>query len=81
MPTSGDLRMNAASDSPVPLNWSKSSRETTTATERPCTVMSCGPSRAASRTNSENRAFAACNCRPAATCRTPRIRENGNGYA
>lgn len=45
---SGEARMKSTKDCSLPLRRSNNSRDTTTATERPCRVMSCGPSRAES---------------------------------
>lgn len=42
-PWSGDSRMKSTSDRALPVRRSKSSRESTTATGRPCRVISCGP--------------------------------------
>ena len=62
-PCRGERRMNSTSDgAPPPLSRSNASRDNTTATGLPCSVISCGPSSAACFTSSENRALAVCIC-------------------
>jgi hypothetical protein len=55
--------MKATTEAPCPESRSNAVRDYTTATERPCSVMSYGPSISARLTTSDNLALASCICR------------------